>query len=111
MILKTSRQLLGGKKICNYINEIVFHGKKELPPDLMELNTPYDCFCYFLNDELFLQLAEQSNRYAFQKNINTKFKVDFLELQKFVGILIFMSVYHYPNVRSYWGKHSFDAIC
>lgn len=91
-------------------NELVFRGEKELPDNLKVLNTPYDCFCYFVNEELLQEISTQSNLYAHQKCIQTKFKVDHIELRKFLGVLIFMSVYRYPNVRSYWGRHALEEI-
>uniref|UniRef100_A0A1B0B421 PiggyBac transposable element-derived protein domain-containing protein n=1 Tax=Glossina palpalis gambiensis TaxID=67801 RepID=A0A1B0B421_9MUSC len=30
------------------------------------------------------------------------------EIRQVLDIIIFMSVYHYPNIRSYWGKYGFD---
>lgn len=37
--------------------------------------------------------------------------VTVLEPRKFIGILIFTSVYHYPSVRSYWSNITkFDPI-
>lgn len=93
-----------------HVNQIVFRGVTQLSASLKELHTPYDCLKYFFNDKLFLYLSEQSNLYARQTNVETKFTVDPIEMRKFIGILIFMSVYKYPNVRSYWGKHSFEAI-
>lgn len=93
-----------------HVNELVFHGVKEMPAELKELKTPYDCFRYFVTDDLLQFLAEQMNLYARQGNIKTRFTTNGIELRKFIGILFFMSVYRYPNVRSYWGKHSFEAV-
>lgn len=98
------------KNLQVHVNEVVFRGEKQLPANLKELNTPYDCIRYFLNDDFFRQLSEQTNLYARQKNISTKFTTDATELRQFIGILIFMSVYRYPNVRSYWARHSFEGI-
>ncbi|KAJ8965655.1 hypothetical protein NQ314_003972 [Rhamnusium bicolor] len=92
------------KNLQLHINELIFRGENQLPPNLKELITPYDCFRYFMNDELFQHLTDQANLYARQQNIRTKFKVELIELRKFVGIMIYMSVYRYPNVRSYWEK-------
>lgn len=69
----------------------MFRGENQWPANFKELVAPYDCFRYFLTDEIIQSIAEQSNLYARQKDIATKF----------VGVLICMSVYRYPNVRSY----------
>ncbi|OWR52641.1 hypothetical protein KGM_202606 [Danaus plexippus plexippus] len=98
------------KNLHLHVNEVVFRGQKELPETITRLDTPYKCFRYFMNDALFDHLVEQSNLYARQKNIRTNFSVQSVDLRKFVGILLYMSVYRYPNVRSYWGNNSFEAI-
>ncbi|KAJ8931317.1 hypothetical protein NQ314_015783 [Rhamnusium bicolor] len=85
------------KNLQLHVNELIFRGENQLPPNLKELITPYDCFRYFMNDELFQHLTDQANFYARQQNIRTKFKVELIELHKFVGIMIYMSVYRYPN--------------
>lgn len=82
----------------------------ELSNHLIELDTPYKSFSYFLNDEILEHIAAQSNLYAKQKDINSRFSTNCLEIRKYFGILIYMSVFRYPNVRSYWGEHAFSGI-
>lgn len=98
------------KNLQVHVNEVVFRGVKEMPSDLMALKTPYQCFKYFVTDEFLQNLADQMNLYACQKNIDTRFTTNAQELRQFIGILFFMSVYRYPNVRSYWGKYGFQTI-
>ncbi|XP_054083828.1 piggyBac transposable element-derived protein 1-like isoform X1 [Zeugodacus cucurbitae] len=50
------------------------------------------------------------NLYAKQKDISSKFCIDHQELRKFLGILLFTSVYRFPNSRSYWGQYGLDPI-
>lgn len=68
-------------------------------------------FLYYFDKEIVDKIVEETNLYSLQKNPNSPeyMKVD--DIQTFFGILIFMSVYHYPSVRSYWSvKYSFDHI-
>ena len=78
--------------------------------DLKNLDTPYKCFEYFLNDEIVTQITEQTNIYAAQKDIGTSFTTNNVEIRQFIGILFFMSVYHYPSIRSYWSEYAFKSI-
>lgn len=82
-------------------------------PDLEEFksfDTPYKCFEYFLNDEIITHIVQQTNIYAAQKNIATTFTTNNLEMRQFIGILIFMSVFNYPSIRSYWSNYAFQSI-
>lgn len=90
--------------------ETTFTGNKELDEGIKNLKTPYEFFMYFFTEKLVEEIAVQSNLYARQRNIQSKFSVSPDEIKKFMGILVFMSVYRYPNIRSYWGKHSFEDI-
>ncbi|XP_053969881.1 piggyBac transposable element-derived protein 2-like [Anastrepha ludens] len=83
------------------VEELTFHN-----PNLEEffhLKTPYDCFAYFFNTELLELICDETNLYARQKKINSTFVCTVIRL-------IFMSLYRFPNVRSYWGRHSFQPI-
>lgn len=90
--------------------EITFTGNKELPEQIKGLKTPYEFFMYFFTEKLVTEITSQTNLYARQKNVATKFTVSPDEIKKFMGILIYMSVFRYPNIRSYWGKYSFEEI-
>lgn len=88
--------------------ELIFQGDIILPPEIACLRTPCEFFSYFVTDTFLIEVTNQTNLYG--KNSNANFEIDMIELKKFIGILIFMSVYKYPNVRSYWGRYGFDAI-
>ena len=92
-------------------NQVLFKGSEELPNDLFqEFKTPYQCFRYFADEDLFKHIADQTNLYARQINISNKFQTSPQERQNYVGIMIYMSLYRYPNVREYWGENSFEPI-
>lgn len=88
-----------------------FNENIEYPPEILELDTPFQFFSYFFDEEILNFLVDESNKYAFQNNPNFAEPVTVPELRKFLGIIIFTSVYHYPSVRSYWSnKVKFDPI-
>ena len=93
-----------------HVNEVIFRGSTELPDELNALKTPYECFNFFLTEEFVKYLADQFNLYARQKNLLTRFTTNTQEIRKFFGILFFMSVFRYPNVRSYWLKNALPAV-
>ncbi|XP_047138748.1 piggyBac transposable element-derived protein 2-like [Hydra vulgaris] len=43
-------------------------------------------------------------------SISTKFVTTPAEIQKYVGILFYTSIYRYPNTREYWGENSFEPV-
>lgn len=91
-------------------NEIVFCGDKSLPERFKELKTPFQCFMYFFTDEFFDKIAKESNLYAHQQNIESSANITSADLKSYVGILLYMSVFRYPNTESYWSQHAFEAI-
>lgn len=91
-------------------NEVAFLGNDTLPPDVMSLRTPCDFFTYFVTDVFLTDVTNQTKLYAQKSKPTKQFEVNIIDLKKFIGILIYMSVFEYPNVRSYWGRYSFDPI-
>lgn len=61
-----------------------------------------------MNDEIIAKIVEETNLYITQNNIANCPPVTPLELRQFFGILNFTTVFHYPNVRAYWGKYGFS---
>lgn len=90
--------------------QIDFKGREQLPERFYELKTPFECFKYFADEDLFQQIANETNLYARQTDISTKFTTSAREIQKYVGILFYMSIYRYPNTREYWAENSFEPI-
>lgn len=56
------------------------------------------------------EIAEETNRHALAENVNSLFHVDEIELYKYIGILMYMSVYRYPNLEAYWSENAFAPI-
>lgn len=98
------------KNLQVHVNEVIFRGKKEMPDEIAALITPYDYFEYFVSQKFMQELVDQMNLYARQINVETQFNTNIYEVRKFIGILFLMSVFRYPNIRAYWGKHAFSLI-
>lgn len=64
--------------------------------------TPFQFFKHLFSNEIMKKITDESNLYISQKNINDTFTVTIEKLAKFLGICVYMSVVHMPNVRSYW---------
>lgn len=67
-------------------------------------------FCYFFDKEVMDMVVLETNRFAVNSNINTQFHVSVDDLYHYIGILIYMSIYRYPNLESYWGRNAFTPI-
>lgn len=93
-----------------HVNDVAFQGDCRLPPTIRELESPLQLFCYFFNQEIVEMIAVETSRHALVENINTNFKIDAVDVYKYIGILIYMSVYRYPNLESYWSEHAFAPI-
>lgn len=79
-----------------------FKASEELPEHFLNFSGPYSYFTYFFSDELMNSIVYQSNLYTCQKNPDSRDRIDQLDLQKFLGICIMMSVIQIPNNRRYW---------
>lgn len=95
-------------QLCS--SEVTFGGNNQLPFEISSLRTPCDFFLYFVTDTFLTEITNQSNLYAKKQNPKSDFNINLIDLKKYIGILMFMSVYRYPNVRSYWSRYQFDAI-
>lgn len=85
--------------------QISFQGDVSLPMGLYELHTPYDFFSHFFDKALIECIIEQSNLFSTQMFSTKPVNLSALDMQKYIGICILMSVTHLPNIRSYWSRH------
>ena len=76
-----------------------------MPHELKNLETPKDFFNYFFDDCLLSIITEQTELYSTQVDPSKPIILSKTELQRFLGILIMMSVDHVPNSRSYWSDN------
>ena len=67
-------------------------------------NTPVQFFELFFSENIFEHIVQQSNLYAFQKNIELNMSCD--ELKVFIGGILMSGYAKYPNKRMYWSNES-----
>lgn len=92
------------------LNEVAFQGNCRLPSAIQELVTPMQFFCYFFDNDIVQMIAAETNRHAVVENVNTNFSIADVDVYKYIGILMYMSVYKYPNLESYWSENAFIPI-
>lgn len=62
----------------------------------------FEIYSLFFSDEMLSHIVEQTNLYARRdKNMQT-FKVDDVEMRKFIGLLIMSGYHHLPSENDYW---------
>jgi hypothetical protein len=76
-----------------------------LPTNILNFESPLQFFSYFFTNELFDKIKTESELYSTQKNPNKPYSVSIVELKRFVGICLYASVCHVPNVRDYWSDY------
>lgn len=82
--------------------QTLFHGKTELAPDVMALETPLNFLKYFCGEDFFQSIAEQTNLYSTQKNPNNRKHFSASDIKQFTGICYYMSIINMPSIRSFW---------
>lgn len=107
-----TRNLVWKKQSLIYNEDAVkFGGNEEFSPAVMELQSPYQFFTYFFTNDILEKIVTETTRYAVQIKPDRPDSLTISDLRKYLGILIFMSVYHYPSTRSYWSaKFGFSPI-
>lgn len=87
-----------------HVNEVAYRGCSLLPEEIMQLESPMDLFLYFFDDEIIDLIVESTNGAARVVDIETKFEVKRIDILKFIGICLYMSVFPNPNIPSYWSS-------
>lgn len=86
-----------------YSRYFLFPGPDQILLTLMDdLETPLHFFSYFFPESLFIHIVEEIRTYATQKNIAKTFRIDVVDLKRFVGICILTLIVHVANVQNYW---------
>lgn len=65
-----------------------------------ENNSPYNYYVRFIDDEFLKIIVEETNRYASQKNKNTR--IELPEMKCFLGVLLLSGYLDVPRRRMYW---------
>lgn len=92
-----SRPLIWKKHSFQWDEEKIKFQNIPYPTHIMSLETPYQFFSYFFTDDFLESITQESNRYSVQKNPARPNTLTTIELRQYFGILIFMSVFRYPN--------------
>ena len=73
--------------------------------DLNAESQPYDFFCKIWGDDTFDLLADETNRYAAQKETEGWEDVSAEEMQSFIGIQLAMGMVRLPSMYDYWSTN------
>lgn len=84
--------------------ELEFLGDSSLPKNIKEMDSAYEFFSLFFDEEVFMNIVNQTNLYIRQKNPNNTLVISKVDVRNFIGIILYMSIVHMPNVRYYWSK-------
>ncbi|XP_049307376.1 uncharacterized protein LOC125777160 [Bactrocera dorsalis] len=93
-----------------HVNEIAFRGDSGLPYAVRKLKNPIEFLNYFLTDELIVVIVEETNRAAWSIDINTQFITNSSQIRKYLGVLMFMSIFRYPNIDAHWSEFGFRHL-
>ena len=82
-----------------------FMGNTELGEDLQQqLSTPLQFFKYFFTDQILCFIAEQTTLYSVQQCPENPFKATKVDIERFIGVSMFMSLIKLSSCRYYWSS-------
>jgi hypothetical protein len=84
------------------LEEIKFNGNKDIPANILKLDSPTAVFKHFFNQEIVDLIVRETNLYAATKKISNPISVSDNDVLKFIGICYIASIIRLPNVRKYW---------
>jgi hypothetical protein len=82
-----------------------FLGNFTLADDIMELETPYQIFKYLFTVDLMQHICDETYKYGLQKSLSNPLKLSTDDLQKYIRVLVLMSIVNISNVRKYWAPY------
>ncbi|KAE9521638.1 hypothetical protein AGLY_017934 [Aphis glycines] len=85
--------------------DTTFLGNSTLADDIMALETPYQIFKYLFTVDLMQHICDETYKYGLQKSLSNPLKMSTDDLQKYIGILVVMSIVNISNVRKYWSPY------
>jgi len=91
-------------KVGNLItpDQCLLHEKTILSDAILQLDTPLQFFSYFFDDKLIETILNETQLYSLQEDVNKPVNITKTELNRYIGILLYASVIHVPNIRDYW---------
>ncbi|KAF2891572.1 hypothetical protein ILUMI_14601 [Ignelater luminosus] len=84
--------------------EINLNGRELLKDGKVGESSTY--FEMFFDDEIFELLVYQSNLYDVQRHISKPLSVTKNEVEQFIEICVYMSIYNLPRTKMYWAQSS-----
>jgi len=82
-----------------------FLGNSTLAEDFMQLETPYQIFKYLFTVDLMQHICDETYKYGLQNSLSNPLKLSTDDLQKYIGVLVLMSIVNISNVRKYWSPY------
>lgn len=101
--LLDKRRLVWKKRSMVFSSEkINFLDNTAESSEVSQLETPFQCFNYYITPDFKKKIIEQTNLYVLQANPSSTTVFTENDLDNFFGILLYMSVQKFPSTRSYW---------
>lgn len=89
---------------------VEFTGNFELSDEILNLNTPYQIFGYFFQDDLIEHIVYETLIYSVQINPNKNFKIISNDVKKYLGVCLLMGLVNISNIRKYWSPNLGNQI-
>jgi hypothetical protein len=80
----------------------IFSGMTAISVDAREMESPIEFFRYFITDEIIQNIQHNTALYSTQTRPAKPLQVTRSEIEQFIGIALYMSIFRLPNCRSYW---------
>lgn len=104
-----------GRHLKHFPYSVVNSGVTAEAIDELCEKSPYDFFKYFITNDIFKYMVVETNRYALQKikkespheksRLKALKEVDALEMEQFVGMILWMGLCKMPKIADYWSKN------
>lgn len=78
-----------------------FLGECDLPQYILELQSPYSLFKFFMPDDFISTLVEQTCLYGTQRRPDRPLRTDAKQIKQFLGIVIWVSLIRQHSRRRY----------
>lgn len=85
--------------------DCAFLGDQNIPQEIKDLDTPLQFFLYLFTPDTIEYITQEMCRYSEQTR-GSALGMTGKELEKFIGVLIYMSIMHFPTTRHYWNSCS-----
>lgn len=69
-----------------------------------DIMSPLEYFRHFFSEDILQDIVWQSNLYAIQCDPNKPLKLSTQELEQFLGIVVYMSLFGLPGTRMFWNE-------